>query len=196
MVSVTIFAEGGGGRSLNKECRRAFKTFLEGAGANRGSFTIEASGSCANAFKDFKCALSDGTDCLLLVDSEEPLCATTKWGHLSKRRHNKLAKPGKASEDHVYLMVECMEAWFLADTESLKGFFGRGYKESLIPANPEDVPKRTILSILDKMGKAGTKKSYSKGRDSFTLLGMLDAKRVIEVCPHAKELVDFLNPNA
>ena len=41
-------------------------------------------------------------------------------------------------------MVECMEAWFLADRAALLRFYGQGFNENALPAtttNPEQVRK-------------------------------------------------------
>ena len=36
-------------------------------------------------------------------------------------------------------MVQCMENWFLADRETLRAYFGQGYKETALPAITHDI---------------------------------------------------------
>lgn len=41
-------------------------------------------------------------------------------------------RPG--AEDHsLHLMVQCMEAWLVADPDCLKAYYGRGFNERRLP---------------------------------------------------------------
>lgn len=80
---------------------------------------IIACGSRQDAYKAFRIALNQGQAAMLLVDSEEAInnhpTPFQPWRHLSNRREDKMLKPDNACDEDCHLMVECMEAWFLAD---------------------------------------------------------------------------------
>ena len=92
-------------------------------------------------------------------------------------------------------MVQCMEAWFLADLQTLSRVFGNGFRPSALPrrADIEQIPKRDLLRGLDNAARdSRTRRGYKKGRDSFQLLEELDPEKVTAASPHAKRLVDVL----
>ena len=130
---------------------------------------------------------------LLLVDSETPV----RSGH-SARRHlenqdSHWEWPDGIGDDNVFLMVQVMEAWFVADRQLLKRYFGNQIRENKFKAWPdlEDVPKQVILGALTD-ATATCPKAYAKGKVSFEILQELDPVRVEAACPHAKGLLDRL----
>lgn len=132
-------------------------------------------------------------DALLLVDSEGPVAPRSgPWAHL--KQHDNWDKPTDATDDNAHLMVQCMEAWFLADRQALEAHFGRGFSARAIPANPniEEVSKRDIESAIKKATRRCARGPYNKGRDSFAILGKLDPQKVTEASPHAARLVRTL----
>ena len=44
-----------------------------------------------------------------------------------------MAQATWATDEHVHLMVQCMEAWFFADTDSLAEYFGRDFNRNTLP---------------------------------------------------------------
>jgi len=129
---------------------------------------------------------------MLLVDSEGPVEAATKWEHLKKRGNWGI--PDGADEDSVHLMVQCMEAWFLTDRKTLRKFFGHGFHEGALPdnPNPEAVPKADILDGLhNATRRCGQNRCYAKGGRSFEILGRLDAAKVKQL-PRFQSLCDAL----
>ena len=81
---------------------------------------------------------------MLLVDSEAPMLAAAQpgdasqpedrkrwqpWLHLKQRKGDDWDKPTGSEDLQCHLMVQCMEAWLLTDRETLKVFFGQGFKD-------------------------------------------------------------------
>ena len=197
-MSVKIYVEGGGeSDALRTACRRGFRTFFEKAGLTGRMPRIVACGSRNDAFDSFRQALSQARSDelpLLLVDSEAAVMAgQTPWQHLQSRDH--WVRPSGADDHHVYLMVQCMEAWFLADPDTLASYFGAGFRRASLPPHsaPEILEKTDVMNALSSAShRASPKGEYRKGRDSFVLLGLLDPARVRRQCPGANRLIEFL----
>lgn len=70
---------------------------------------------------------------MMLVDSEGPVGEMLDvWRHLGQ---SGWTRPADAADDGAHLMVECMEAWFLADKQALVAQFGRSFNTNALPAN-------------------------------------------------------------
>ena len=91
-------------------------------------------------------------------------------------------------------MVQCMEAWFLADVECLAEYFGEGFNRNALPQRREieEIGKRDLLVGLARATRRSEKGKYGKGRHSFDILVRLDPDRVLAVSPHAECLIDTL----
>ena len=146
-----------------------------------------------------------GETALLLVDSEAPISEIGKvlepnefrpWIHLANRVGDQWPKPANAEDEHCHLMVECMENWFLADRNTLRAYFGQGFKISALPSQSkpvEAIRKSEVASALeDATAHCETKGRYSKGKHSFDLLGRIDPSLVVVGSPWAKRLIDQL----
>lgn len=98
--------------------------------------------------------------------------------------------------DSCHLMVQCMEAWLLADRNTLKQFFGQGFKENALPAitnNLERTSKQQIYTALAAASRdCKTKNAYGKGEHSFKLLALTDPLKVVEASPWAKRFIETL----
>jgi hypothetical protein len=179
-----LFVEGGGDHNdaLKTECRRAFAALLEKAGLRGRMPRIVACGGRQNAFDQFCTAIDGGESAILLVDSEEPVDQESPWQHVAQRPGDRWSKPAGATEDHLHLMVQCMEAWFLADRQAIRDFFGQGFNENALPpvtSVPEDVGKQDLYRRLEQATrKTKTKGTYDKGDHAFRLLAMLDPSLV------------------
>lgn len=153
---------------------------------------IIASGSRESAFDNFMTAVNQTSATmlpLLLVDSESKVEeGATAWQHLKKQ--DNWDKPKNGGDNHVFLMVQCMEAWLVTDQGALRTFFGADFNSNSIPQwhDIEAVDKEKILTAL----KEATKKRYSKGRISFQLLGKIDPQKVLRASKHAAELLQRL----
>ena len=189
--SVQVFVEGGGdGPSLKIECRMAFIKLLERAGFARARPSFAPCGSRQSAFKRFVTACRLGVDDnLLLVDSEAPVTEDSPWEHVRRREGDKWSRPAGASDDDLHFMVECMEAWIVADREALRAHYNRGdrqLQEGALPARAdvEKVAKRDLFRALDHATREAG--GYGKGADSFKLLAAVDLAVLRRSCPSAE----------
>ena len=201
-MSTRLYVEGGGDRNPSKtKCRKAFQAFLRKAGLEGRLPRIFASGSRQQAYGDFRHALGAfrGDDpVLLLVDSEGPVAAGTgPWQHLKDR--DGWDRPAGADDDHVHLMVQCMETWFLADRATLAGYFGNGFRENSLPGRPdvEEISKQDLERGLSDATRSSRRKgAYHKGCDSFAILAELDPDKVADASPHARRFLEALRAKA
>ena len=121
---VLVYAEGGGDSDeLKSQMRQAFSEFFDKTHLKTCKPRVIACGSRSNAFNDFRMAIDQGRNALLLVDSETPVSAAHQqgshflpWAHLKCR--DNWDKPDKASDADCHLMVQVMESWFLVDWET------------------------------------------------------------------------------
>ena len=197
-MKVKVYVEGGGDtRDLKAQCRKAFSSFFGRANLAGRMPSVVACGGRERAYDRFITALrSAGKQefVVLLVDSEAPVTAGSgPWTHLEER--DGWDKPAGATDDHAHLMVQCMEAWFLADPGALAGYFDDGFRDGALPrrAEVEEVSKPDIERGL----KAATrhckpKGAYHKGRDSFRILEILNPGTVEKASPHAKRFLETL----
>ena len=187
-----VYVEGGGRRrELQAKCRRGFRTFFGKAVPPEQVPEIVSCGGRGSTYNRFRSACNHtiATELLvLLVDSEAPVSARSgAWTHL--KHHDNWQRPARGNNAH--LMVQCMEAWFLADKTNLAAHFGSGFVASAIPADlsVENVSKRDIENGLRNATRNCSRGRYDKGRDSFAILGKLDPQKVTDASPHAARLV-------
>lgn len=195
VVGVKLFVEGGGDTSLLKTaCRRGFSEFLKKAGLDGYMPRIVACGGRQDAYAAFCTALSCGESAMLLVDSEESVTSPHPWQHLCDRVGDQWAQPAGAKDDHCHLMVQCMEAWFLADRQALQNFFVQGFNAKVLPATAnaiEMISKQKIYQSLDDATKhCKTKAPYGKGEHSFKLLALIDPAKVTTASEWAKRFIE------
>ena len=158
---------------------------------------VISSGSRESAFRDFKKYFKnpeeDGRP-LLLVDSEGPVNSDhDSWAHLYQSDH--WDKPKAADRDSAHMMVECMEAWFLADKDCLDKYYGKGFLRNALPSNLkiEETPKSDVLEKLENSTRrCESKGKYHKGHHAFTILSNTDPARVQSASPHAKKLIETM----
>lgn len=194
---VTVYVEGGATDNdlLRTECRKGFQKFAEAAGIQGVSFNSRGGRNQAHAA--FCTALANrkwDNIILLLVDSEDPIKpGTGKWTHLESRKDNQLQRPENATDEHVFLMVQCMETWLVADVDAVKKQFGNGFTTAPFKEwkNLEEVPKPTIFDAL-KRATHGCKPPYAKGTISFEALGNVSPAKVAAACSHANLFIDRL----
>lgn len=181
---VRIYIEGGGeSKDTKAALRRGFSSFfkelVQVANSKKIKWNIILCGSRNNAFRDFKNALADHPNAfiILLVDSEAPV-KQPPWEHLKLR--DNWDSPG-VDETHCYLMVQAMEAWLMADIDTLKRFYGQGFKENVIPKNinVETIEKDRLESSLKAASRdTKSKGEYQKIQHASKLLEMLDVDKV------------------
>lgn len=204
-MSVTIYVEGGGvGDPSLTKCRQGFGKFFERLLPGKDRVKVVACGGRSDTFKDFALAHESRKPDdypILLVDSEGPVeTHGSPWDHL--RAKDKWEKPETTEDDQAHLMVQCMEAWFMADREAVVEHFDKGLKTDDLPApvngDIERISQAKINAALGKaarkVGKArGTKKQrYDKVHDGFSLLAVIDPKKVCGASEHARRLRETL----
>jgi hypothetical protein len=197
LVSVRIYVEGGGDyRALLSECRRGFSEFFRKALPAGRLPRIVACGSRNDAFDRFRTAVGENKDrfCVLLVDSEGPVApGANPWEYLKAR--DKWERPSKTSDECAHMMVQCMEAWFLADKRTLASFYGQGFNSKALPSRKdvESIPKEDLRGGLARATRStATKGEYGKGKHAFKILAVIDPARVEKASPHARRLLELL----
>ena len=88
-------------------------------------------------------------------------------------------------------MVQLMEAWFLADRDALRAYYGQGFHENRLkgdPANVEQVTKDDVLNGLKRATEDTQKGKYHKVRHGRDLLARVDPDRVRKAAPHCDRL--------
>ena len=196
-MSIKVYVEGGGdSNQLRRQCRNGFREFFSKAGLEGHMPRVVACGSRQRAYDQFCTAINEaeaGSFIVLLVDSETAVAASdSPWEHLRKR--DNWIQPSAATDDSAQLMVQCMEAWFVADRQSLSAYFARDFKADALPARDdvEAIAKSDLERTLRQASSSCSKGAYRKGRHSFELLGYLEPNKVMESSPHARRLIDTL----
>lgn len=196
-----VFVEGAkaGRADLNTACRAGFTALLEKAGMGRRMPRIQPCGSRQLAFKAFCNALEKaGQDdvFLLLVDSEAMVTAQDPWEHVRQRKGDGWEVPSGATAEHLHLMVQMMESWFLADADALARHFGKNFRREALPSRPdiEVILKKDVEAGLEAATKATSFGAYRKdepgtAEKSFELLAEIDPKR-LEQFPWARRFFD------
>ena len=196
MVSVTLCVEGGATSRQQRDLKKAFKAFFEKVNVQVRLLRVFPMGSRASTYEVFRVTLKETREdefVVLLVDAEISVNPdVTSWDHL--RGEDGWARPAGVDDDQAHLMVQCMEAWFLADHQCLEAYFGRDFNTRALPrrSDVEAIPKKDLFASLKNATRNTAKRGYDKGADSFRILEMLDPELVCNASPHARRLIDVL----
>jgi hypothetical protein len=183
--AIRIYIEGGGdGKNTKALIRQGFSQFFKSLGevakSKKIKWEIIICGSRNHTLRNFKNALKSHPDAfnVLLVDAEAPVTITSPWGHLKFR--DNWDKPLEIDDSHCHLMLQTMEAWLIADIETLKKFYGQDFKENIIPknSNVETIDKDSLEPSLKTATRNTTKGEYHKINHAFKLLELLDVGKV------------------
>lgn len=198
MTEIAIYVEGGGDTTDQKaELRRGLDGLLEElkskARAKRLGWKLACAGGRQAAYEAFINALrtNQGAINVLLVDSESPITAETgnadqdarvRVAHLTERDGWDFAA---ARAERVHLMVQCMEAWIVADADALAAYYGQGFARNLLPArqNLEEEPKKDVYDKVARATRNTQKGEYAKIRHASHLLQRIDTAKVAQRCP-------------
>jgi len=168
-----------------------FKAFLKTVkqqAERRGMHFVPVAGD-GQTVRRFIRALRNYPDAhvFLLVDSEGPAPADTRNVVSNRRDWN---PPDGVGRSQVHLMVQLMEAWFLADRPALTAYYGEGFREGRLPSNPrvEEIPKDDVQTGLKGATEDTQKGKYHKVRDGEQLLGLINANLVRAAAPHCERL--------
>lgn len=196
---ITVYVEGGGsGGKTRKSFRMGMETFLKSAvdpeEKKRGRLRVIPCGGRRETYDAFVDAMDNDSEWynILLVDAED-VVADMKfpWKHLRNRKGDSWEQPNGASDAQCQMMVICMEAWFLADPDTLFKYFGSRGK--LPPAQQaESAGKDKIELLLKNIAKDTPKKEYKKIRDGAELLKKIDPNVVRAHCKWCDRLFNTL----
>ena len=92
-------------------------------------------------------------------------------------------------------MVQCMEAWFLADREVVADYYGEGFNRNALPGQQdiEQIAKADVARALENATRnTRTKGQYHKTRHGFELLARIDPAKVRRASKHADRLCETL----
>ena len=202
-MNVKVYVEGGGeGRELKDEVPPGVQYFLPQGQFGRTdaeNHRLRSQGQdlpTTSAPRWPTRRITTSSSCLSTAKALSPMGAGP-WLHLKNR--DNWDKPAGAADDNAHLMVQCMEAWFLADKDALAKYFGGGFNWNALPGRPdvENISKSDLQNGLKNATKqCKPKGKYHKGRHSFAILTELDPKKVIAASPHAARLVAVLKANA
>ena len=125
---------------------------------------------------------------MLLIDSEGTVST-----RLVDRVNGRIGRNNRA-----FFMVQLMEAWFLADRETLTGYFGSRFRVNSLPRNPnvEEIPKQDVLDGLHSATRECGRGVYNKTNHAAELLEQLNPAAVYDACPNFRRLIDFLSSDA
>lgn len=196
-MKITVYVEGGGNNSnTQSRCREGFAEYCKKAAPDR-RVKVVACGGRKQAFDRFKTENNrsePGEHCILLVDAEGPVKPGAEPAtHLLERdRWDFSQLPTK----QVFLMVQAMEAWFLADRDALATYYGHGFRRNALPGDNlhiEAIPKHDLVPSLENASRdTRTKGQYHKTRHGFALLARIAPDRVEAGSPHAASFHAFL----
>ena len=96
------------------------------------------------------------------------------------------------SRDTVFWLVECMEAWFLADAGALRRYYGKDFRENAIRGNPnvEEISKKDVFEALKTATKQTSKGPYHKTRHAPFLLRLISPVLVKRASAHCRRLFE------
>lgn len=118
--------------------------------------------------------------------------------HTAVRRRTEWKKSGidGVINDQFHFMVKMMEAWFLADREALKIYFGRKFRVSKLPRRikVEEIPAADVKNGLDEATRNTGKGTYSSAKPihGSKILALIDPQKVKDAAPHCGALFDIL----
>ena len=208
MVKAKIYTEGGGppdadededidpagqmgrvetrDKSLHIRCRDGFAELLERCGLDRERFQVIPCGGRGEARNDFLIdhgAAAGEYYVALLIDSEESVsCINETWKHLETFFN--WQHPQDAQDDQVLFMTRCMETWIAADRSILREHFGENLQVSALPERDDlEGVSPGMLKYRLRSATQDCPEPYSKGRNSFYVLGKLNPNTLEEWLP-------------
>lgn len=207
MTEIVVFVEGGGNNAtLQAELRQGFDALFRleksRASERRSGLRFVCCGSRNEAYDAFIDSLNRHGKKInaLLVDSETSISpastdsvldAKTRIQHLRQKTATDGRGQGdgwplpKVQPERVHLMVQCMEAWIVADPEALEIIYKQKFHRQKLPARPilEEEPKADIFAKLEAATKDTQMGKYSKIDHASRVLAMIDPNKVAKRCP-------------
>jgi hypothetical protein len=175
--------------------RVAFKRHLEKLDPLLKNLDVVAKGSTDYTIKSYVEGVrqfSHQCSVALLVDADGPVPADTPARHIEAKLNSAHVPPHARS--NVFLMVQCMESWLVADAALLESCFGNKLRPRALPQNPdlESVSKKDVATALNDAVKETPAGKYHKVRDAARILELLSPAVVAKRSKHARMLHQFL----
>jgi len=195
---IRIYVEGGGDQRSGKAAiQEGFSKFLSSlkdmARGRHIRWHVIACGSRQSAFHDFEIASRQHADAfnVLLVDAEGQITGSP-WDHLQDRDHWSIQG---IPDDHCHLMVQVMEAWIIADIETLRKFYGQRFNSNSIPRRKdvELIAKGEVQRALIQATQNTQKGEYHKVRHGPRILALVDVSKVRNRARHCDRMFTTLS---
>ncbi len=156
-----------------------------------GKFKLIAGKGRDQTIDDYMVAIRQHREAFLIVllDSDQ-----ADDGRLFDRLRQKINwKPSRAvDENSVCWMVQCMEAWFLADRNALRNVFAERLKVRSLPSGVDVETVRQPDVLLKKATRGARGNPYDKGIHAGKLLALLDPDRVRRGSRNFQRLMNIL----
>ncbi len=204
MSDVWVFIEGGdrsdvAGKGFTVELRKAFARFFEqrsdAPDPDRQRVHIALCGGRLEALADFVAACRNwpSRTNLLLVDSEGPMPDPEEddWAPPADLQAQSAWDSSLCPDDRLHFMVQCMEAWLVADRGALRRHYGERLSEDALP-DEAAVEAVAVDDLLDGLRRATTP-TYSKGRHAPAILALADPEVVRSHAPHCDRFLKRLD---
>lgn len=216
MTEIAVYIEGGGNTAEQKaELRQGFDSLFASekskAREKRGSLRFVCCGGRQQAYDAFINSLSVNPNMMnaLLVDSETPIGpvpqnkeedAKARITHLQQKDGSAGRGQGDGWDfrnvppEQVHLMVQCMEAWIVADPDALAAFYKQNFKQGSLPKRPnlEDELKTDLYEKLKNATKDTQKGEYGKIRHASKLLLVIDPEKIAKRCSRFRIFREWL----
>jgi len=222
VTEIAVYIEGGGNTAGQKaELRRGFDALFAKqkslAGNKRMSLTFICCGGRQEAYEAFKNAQRVNRQRVnaLLVDSETSIAPAPKdvdgkfdnsqdslirVAHLRQKEAADARGQGDGWElpseisTQIHLMVQCMEAWIVADPDMVEEFFKQRFKKNILPKrdNLEQEQKADIYEKLKNATKDTQKGEYGKIKHASKLLEMVRPEEISGKCPRFEIFQNWL----
>ena len=215
-MRVVLYVEGADKGTAVKACRKVFLEFfrktISDCFSGKLEEVIEIVPCGARAIEIFGLAINrplpkyKGATHILLVDSEvdndprgfAPETDKVKEFLMQREGEENRKLIAKSSNNQLFLMVHCMEAWFLADKDALEAFYDKRYfKRNKWAAKPkiEIKTKKEVFDLLYEATKDSPKGAYNertKVEHGFSLIERIDPNKVADCSPHFQRLITRL----
>ncbi len=187
-MKVLLCVEGGGEINATSNIfRNNFARFFAKSLPGHDQIKVQACGGRDDTIALFNRAVREKVAdvILLLVDSDGLVPDGMSAKEYLRSKTSRLW--ANAKEDQIHLMVQCMEAWFLADREALAEFYGQTVSKSKW-LRRTDIERIEDAEELLKKATKNSGKEYVKSH-GFFLIGMVNPDKVRKVAKHCDRLL-------
>ena len=200
MSDIRLYIEGGGDQKNTMAAFRKAISLLFGRliGTYAQRLRVVACGGRDEAIDYCINAVAEHAEdfCFLLIDSDMPVMGTTLQHYQRLKRGKEiLCVAGVASEYLLHLMVQCMEAWVVADPKGLARACGEaGFHAKALPVSvdPESIMKDDFETIMKSATKDTELGEYEKIDHLWIIFQSVDVEVVGRRCGHLDALCSVL----